>query len=247
MQRPEERIVAYHVQSDSFSGPLDLLVSLAHRGQVDLSSLHLRSIAETYVERAQSAFDLEEATDVLVQLAVLTDLKVRTLVPHAPPPEELPADGDEPSDFQARLNAQLAGYVQFREAAQALRALEDVQRHIFVRAPGSPDPTGDVLVEGVTLQDLFAAFAQVLRRAREAPQEISGEEFTVEQKIDVLLGALAGRPDGIPFAALFRDGSSRLEIIVTFLAMLELIKQRLIRVRQPQVFGEILVVRADVP
>jgi segregation and condensation protein A len=239
--------VAYHIQSESFSGPLDLLVSLAHRGQIDLSTLSLRSIAETYVERAQSAFDLEEATEVLVQLAVLTDLKVRTLVPHAPPPEELPEDGEEPSDFQERLNAQLAGYVQFREAAQALRALEDVQRNIFVRAPGSPDPTGDVLVEGVTLQDLFAAFARVLRRAREAPQEIAGEEFTIEQKVASLLDALAGRPDGVAFALLFRDGASRLEIIVTFLAMLELIKQRLIRVRQPQVFGDILLVRVDAP
>jgi segregation and condensation protein A len=239
--------VAYHVQSDGFSGPLELLVSLAHRGQIDLSSLPLRSIAETYVDHAQSTFDLEEATDVLVQLAVLADLKVRTLVPHAPPPEDLPEEGDEPSDFQARLSAQLAGYVQFREAAHALRELEEVQRRIFVREAGRPDPTGDVLVEGVTLQDLFAAFAQVLRRAREAPQEIAGEEYTVEQKIDSLLGALAGRPDGVPFMALFRDGASRLEIIVTFLAMLELIKQRLIQVRQPQVFGDILVVRADAP
>ncbi len=236
--------MAYHVQADSFTGPLDLLVSLAHRGQIDLSILALRSIAETYVEHAQSAFDLEEGTDVLVQLAVLTDLKVRTLVPHAPPAEELPEE-DEPSDFQERLSEQLAGYVQFREAAQALRALEEVQRQVFVRAPGSPDPTGDVLVEGVTLQDLFAAFAQVLRRAREAPQEIAGEEFTVEQRIVSLLGTLRGRPDGVAFAALFRAGASRLEIIVTFLAMLEMIKQRLIRVRQPQVFGDILVVLVD--
>ena len=237
--------MAYHVQSDGFTGPLDLLVNLAHRGQIDLSTLALRSIAETYVDRAQLAFDLEEATDVLVQLAVLTDLKVRTLVPHAPPAEELPEEGDEPSDLRERLSAQLAGYLQFREAAQALRVLEEVQRQVFGRPAGSPDPTGDVLVEGVTLQDLFAAFAQVLRRAREAPQEIAGEEFTVEQKTASLLDTLAGRPDGVAFAALFRDGASRLEIIVTFLAMLELIKQRLIRVRQPQVFGDILVVLVD--
>lgn len=239
--------MAYHVQSESFTGPLDLLVSLAHRGQIDFGTLPLRSMAEAYAERARLAFDLEEATDVLVQMAVLADLKVRTLVPHAPPAEELPEDGDESSDFQERLNAQLAGYVQFREAAQALRVLEEVQHHVFVRAPGSPDPAGDVLVEGVTLQDLFAAFAQVLRRAREAPQEIAGEKFTVEQQIASLLGLLAGRADGVAFAALFREGASRLEIIVTFLAMLELIKQGRIRVRQPQVFGDILLARVDAP
>ena len=233
--------MAYHVQSDSFTGPLDLLVSLAQRGQIEFSGLSLRSMAEIYRERAQAAFDLEEATDVLVQLAVLTDLKVRTLVPHAPPADEHPEEGDADSDFPERLSAQHEGYVRFREAAQALRALEEVQRQVFVRAPGSPDPTGDVLVEGVTLQDLFAAFSQVLRRAREAPQEIAGEEFTVEQQIAALMGLLAGRPEGVAFTALFREGASRLEIIVTFLAMLELIKQGLVRARQPQVFGDILL------
>jgi segregation and condensation protein A len=237
--------VAYHVQSDEFTGPLDLLVSLAHRGQVEFKTLSLRSIAEGYVDRASISFDLEEATEVLVQLAVLADLKVRTLVPNAPPAGEIMEEGEGPSDLRDRLEAQMAGYLKFREAAHALRVLEEIQSQVFVRAPDAPDPTGDVLVEGVTLQDLFAAFAQVLRRAHEAPQEIAGEEFTVEQKIEVLLAMLARARDGVVFHALFRDGASRLEMIVTFLAMLELIKQRRIRVRQPQVFGEILVELGD--
>jgi segregation and condensation protein A len=239
--------VVYHVQSDTFTGPLDLLVSLAHRGQVDFKALSLRAIAEEYVHRASAAFDLEEATEVLVQLSVLTDFKVRTLVPHAPPLDESVEDGEGPSDLRDRLEAQMLGYVKFREAAQALRVLEDIQSQVFVRSPRAPDPTGDVLVEGVTLQDLFAAFAQVLRRAHEAPLEIPGEEFTVAQKMDALLTMLAGEPEGVVFHALFRDGASRLEIIVTFLAMLELIKERRIRVRQPRVFGDILVAQAGVP
>jgi segregation and condensation protein A len=233
--------VAYHVQSDAFTGPLDLLVSLARRGQVDFRALLLRPVAEGYLAQAREAFALDEATEVLVHLAVLADLKVRTLVPNAPPVEELPEDGDAPSDLRDRLDAQMAGYIKFHEAAHALRVLEDVQRQVFVRATDAPDPTGEVLVEGVTLQDLFAAFAQVLRRAREAPQEIPGEEFTVEQKMDALLTVLDLAHDPVAFDALFRDGASRLEIIVTFLAMLELIRRRRIRVRQSQVFGEIAV------
>ena len=82
--------MTYPVQSDAYTGPLDLLVSLAHRGQVDLRALSLREIAEGYLRRSAEAVDLDEATEVLVQLAVLADLKVRTLVPHAPPAEELP-------------------------------------------------------------------------------------------------------------------------------------------------------------
>jgi len=237
--------VAYHVKSDGFTGPLDLLVSLAQRGQVDFRTLSLRSVAEEYVERARTAFDLEEVTEVLVQLAVLADLKVRTLVPHAPPAEEAPEEDDGPSDLRDRLGTQMAGYLKFREAAHALRVLEEIQTQVFVRSADAPDPTGDVLVEGVTLQDLFAAFAQVLRRSRETPQEMAGEEFTVEQKMDALLTLLGQERDGVVFRALFREGASRLEIIVTFLAMLELIKDRRIRVRQPQVFGEILVVLGD--
>lgn len=239
--------MAYHVESDSFTGPLDLLVSLAHRGQIDFKTLSLRSVAEEYVERARTAFDLEEATEVLVHLAVLADLKVRTLVPHAPAPEEAPGEDDGPSDLRDRLGAQMAGYLKFREAAHALQVLEEIQSQVFVRSPDASDPTGDVLVEGVTLEDLFAAFAQVLRRSREAPQEIPGEEFTVEQKMDALLAMLERETAGVAFHALFREGASRLEIIVTFLAMLELIKQRRIRVRQPQVFGEILVALGDAP
>ena len=138
----------------------------------------------------------------------------------------------------------MAEYLKFRQAAQALRVLEEVQSRVFVRPPGIPDPTEEVLVEGVTLQDLFVAFAQILRRAREAPQEIAGEEFTVEEKMAALLAVVGGQEAGVRFEALFPERASRLEIIVTFLAMLELIKQRRLRVRQAQVFGEILVMVA---
>jgi segregation and condensation protein A len=233
--------VAYHVQSDAFTGPLDLLVSLAHRGQVDLKTVSLRPLAEGYLDQIRRALDLDEATEVLVHLAVLADWKARTLVPHAPPAEEPSVEDEAPGDLRDRLGAQMAEYLKFREAAQALRALEEIQSRVFVRAPGAPNPSGEVLVEGVTLQDLFAAFAQVLRRAREAPQEIAGEEFTVEEKMEALVAGLRQTEAGIAFEALFRQGASRLEIIVTFLAMLELIRQRRIRVWQPQVFGEILV------
>lgn len=233
--------MAYHVQVDAFTGPLDLLVSLAYRGQVDLKSVPLKGLAEDYLERARGNPDLDEATEVLVHLAVLTDLKARTLVPHAPPPDAPPEEGTAPSDLPDRLGAQMAEYLKFRDAAQALRALAEVQSRIFVRPANAPDPSGEVLVEGVTLQDLFAAFAQVLRRAHAAPREIAGETFTVEEKMDALVAVLRASGTGIAFEALFRQGASRLEIIVTFLAMLELIKQRRIRVRQPQVFGEILV------
>jgi len=233
--------VAYQVQCAVFEGPLDLLVSLAYRGQVDLQSVPLRDMAEVFMERVRTAPDLDEASEVLVQLAILTDLKARTLVPKAPPADTPPPPEEAASDLGERLGAQMAEYLQFREAAQALRVLEDLQSRVFAGAPGASEPDGEVLLEGVTLQDLFTAFAQVLRRAADAPGEIAGERFTVGEKMDVVLAMLRTAGGALAFGVLFRDGASRLEIIVTFLALLELIKQRRIRARQPQPFAEIEV------
>jgi len=238
--------VAYHVQCEAFEGPLDLLISLAYRGQIDLQSLPLRRFAEDYLERARAALDLEEATEVLVQLAVLSDLKARTLVPKAPPAETPPPAEEAATDLRDRLGAQMAEYLQFREAAQALRALEEAQSRIFARPPDAVEVGDEVLLDGVTLEDLFTAFSRVLERAREAPREIAGEQFTVGEKMDAVLGAL--RAGGaLAFGRLFRDGASRLEIIVTFLAILELIKQRRIRARQAEAFGEIELRAVDAP
>ncbi len=231
--------MAYHVQCEAFEGPLDLLVSLAYRGQIDLQRLPLRRLAEAYLGQARVSPDLEEATEVLVQFAVLSDLKARTLVPKAPPAETPPPIEEAPSDLRDRLGAQMAEYLQFREAAAALRVLEDLQSKVFSRPPDTPNPGDDVLLEGVTLQDLFSAFSQVLKRSR--PQEIEGEQFTVGEKMSVVVALLREAGGAMGFGLLFRDGASRLEIIVTFLALLELIKQRRIRARQPQAFGEIEV------
>ncbi len=239
--------MAHHVQCEAFEGPLDLLVSLAYRGQIDLQRVPLRRLAEEYLERARVSPDLEEATEVLVQLAVLSDLKARTLVPKAPPAETPPPAEEAPSDLRDRLGAQMAEYLQFREAAQALRVLEDIQSKVFSRPADAPNPGDEVLLEGVTLQDLFAAFAEVLQRARESPQEIIGEQFTVGEKMTAVVAVLRHAGGTVAFGALFRAGASRLEIIVTFLALLELIKQRRIRARQPQTFGEIEVSLVDEP
>jgi segregation and condensation protein A len=236
--------VAYRVQCEVFEGPIDLLVSLAHRGEVDLSRVPLRQIAEGYREQARTDGDLDHATDVLVHLAVLADLKARTLVPKAPPADAPPPAEEAAGDLRDRLGAQMAEYLQFREAAQALRELESIQSRIFGNPAAAADLGDEVLLDGVTLEDLFTAFNQVLTRAKDAPTEIAGEQFTVEQKIHAVLRALEAGGGTVLFGTLFRTGASRLEIIVTFLALLELIKQRRVRARQSQAFDEIELVMA---
>ena len=238
--------MAYHVQCEVFEGPIDLLVSLAHRGQIDLARISLRQLAETYREHARANPALDEATDILVHLAILTDLKARTLVPKAPPAEEPPpAEDAGAGDLRDRLGAQMAEYLQFREAAQALRHLERLQSQIFGHPAAAADLGDEVLLDGVTLDDLFTAFNQVLRRAKDAAKEIAGEAFTVEQKMAAVVHALEVAGGTVLFGTLFRTGASRLEVIVTFLALLELIKSRRIRARQSKAFDEIEIVLAD--
>lgn len=236
--------MAHRVQCEVFEGPLDLLVSLAHRGQIDLSRVPLGSLAASYREQVRTAPNLDEATETLVHFAVLADLKARTLVPSPPPAEALPAAEEPAGDLRDRLGAQMAEYLQFREAAQALRHLEEIQSRVFGH-PAAPADLGDeVLLEGVTLEDLFTAFTHVLHRAENAPAEIAGEEFTVEQKMAAVVHALDVAGGTVLFGTLFRTGASRLEIIVTFLALLELIKSRRIRARQSIAFAEIEIVLA---
>lgn len=229
----------YLVKLPQFEGPLELLLSLAQQGQVDLREIPLGQIAEEYLARTRTHFDLEEATEVLWMLAAMIEMKSRLLVPKPETLEEPLTLETEPSDLQERLEEKLQEYRAFKEVASALRALEEFQHRIFARQP--TEDYGEVILEGVTLNDLFRAFQQVLERAREEVGEIPAEEVRVADRMEAILSLLAAHPDGVFFPAIFPQGATKLEVIVTFLALLELIKNRRVRARQPQPFAAIRI------
>lgn len=235
-------LLSYTVKLPQFEGPLDLLLSLAQQGQVDLREIPLGQIAEQYLAGTQERLDLEEATEVLWMLAAMIEMKSRLLVPKPETPEEALAVEEEPSDLQERLEEKLQEYRAFKEVASALRALEDYQHRIFARPPAE-DPT-TVFLEGVTLDDLFRAFHQVFERARDTIGEIPAEEVRVADRMDAILTQLARSPNGVLFGDLFAAAATKLEVIVTFLALLELIKNRRIRAQQPQTFAPIRLMLA---
>jgi segregation and condensation protein A len=207
---------------------------------VDLRTLPLSRITEDYVAGSQRQLDLEEATEVLWMLAAMIEMKSRLLVPKPTTPEEpLPAE-EEPSDLSERLEEKMEEYRAFREVASALRALEDYQHRIFAR-PTSEDPNA-VFLDGVTLDDLFRAFQQVFERATDSVGEIPTEEVKVAERMDAILALLAQHGEGVLFPDLFTKAASKLEVIVTFLALLELIKSRRIRAQQAQTFAAIRLV-----
>ncbi|MDQ7842892.1 MAG: segregation/condensation protein A [Armatimonadota bacterium] len=227
----------YTVTLPQFTGPLELLLTLAQQGQVDLREIPLGQIAEDYIAASGAAIDLEEATEVLWMLAAMIEMKSRLLVPKDEAPVEPLETEAPPSDLEERLEGQLQEYRAFKEVTTALRALEEYQRKVFARP--REGEAGEVLLEGVTVDDLFRAFQQVLERAREQVGEIPAEEIKVADRMDAILDRLAQRPDGVAFAELFGERAGTLEVIVTFLALLELIKQRRVRVQQPRPFAPI--------
>ncbi len=238
---PRNPAVGYTVKVPGFEGPLDLLVTLAHQGKIDLAQVPLGELTAEFLDRTKRALDLDEATEVLWLLAALVEMKAKLLLPKPPAPEPLPEIGA--SDLPAKLEDQLSEYRAFKEAADALKALEEFQKRVFVRTP--PDRPVELLLEGLTVHDLFKAFQSVLTRVRqERAAEVADEPVRVADRKAAIVAALRRAPAGVEFADLFLERVTTVFIVVTFLALLELIKDRVIRVQQASPLAPIRVMLA---
>jgi segregation and condensation protein A len=228
----------YTVKVPGFEGPLDLLVTLAHQGKIDLRQVPLAELTAEFREGTKGALDLNDATEALWMLAALVEMKAKLLLPKPPAHEPLPEAGA--SDLPQKLEEQLSEYRAFKEAADALRALEELQRRVFVRAP-QIEPA-ELLLEGLTVDDLFKAFETVLTRVRrERAAEVVDEPVRLADRRAAILDALRRAPGGVEFAALFPAHVTAVFVVVTFLALLDLIKDRAIRVQQAAPLAPILV------
>ncbi|MEY2527003.1 MAG: segregation and condensation protein [Verrucomicrobiota bacterium] len=235
----------YKVKLEIFEGPLDLLLYLIKRDEIDIYEISIERITRQYLEYLQAfkELNIDVAGEFVVMAANLIYLKSRSLLPvdQQPPDEE--ADEDDP---RWDLIRQLIEYKKFKEAAAQLhtRALE--QERIFTREGSSTFAVEAPLrLAEVGIFQLIHAFQNVIKlvEAREDLQEIFGEHFTVSDKIDIILKRVA---DGsaVRFSELFGDIASRVEIVVTFLALLELIRLKQVRAVQRSVFDEIEIAAA---
>ncbi|MDR5683498.1 MAG: segregation/condensation protein A [Armatimonadota bacterium] len=230
---------AYVVHLPSFAGPIEDLVQRAHQGEVDLREVSVGDIVRGYLEAIRDGIDLDEATEFLRHAAQLVEMKSKLLLPPKPESEPVPQPEEE-GDLAASLEAQMEEYRTFKEAAAALAELEAVQRAIFTRPAADVRP-GDLPLVGVTVFDLFAAFRRVLERSRDVVTEIPAEGVTVAECMRRILRALASAADGLAFDGLFGQGTPRIVVIVTFLALLELIRRRRVGVRQDGPLAPILL------
>jgi segregation and condensation protein A len=221
---------------ERFEGPLDLLLHLIKRDEIDIYDIPIAHITQQYLAYLDlmRSFDLEVAGEFLVMAATLMRIKARMLLP-VPPAEE-----EELEDPREGLVQRLLEYRQFKEAAGTLQSRELERRLHFERGmvPGE-DETGPLPLAPATLFDLLDALNRVLSRLPERTvYEVQGEIFTIEEKMALIQRRLA-EEGTLLFGTLLEACRVRLEAIVVFMALLELVRLGEVRVLQSELFGEI--------
>jgi segregation and condensation protein A len=233
--------MTFEIKLDAFEGPLDLLLHLIREHQIDILDIPIATITDAYLQQLarMQELDLDVAGEYLLMAATLIHIKSKMLLP----PEET-EEGEEPEaeDPRAELVSRLLEYQKFKEAAQTLGLLESEAGLLHGR--GALDL--ELEIEGpleVSMVELLRAFRNVLARSDTVvPLEITPEELNVGQRVVGLVDRLAAESP-LEFAQLFDAAARRVEVIVTFLALLELLRRRLATVRQAETMGPIMIYR----
>lgn len=227
------------VQLEIFEGPLDLLLHLIKKNEVSITDIPIATITEQYLATLElmETLNLDVAGEFLVMASTLVHIKSRML---------LPAGADEPdeeegTDPREELVRRLLEYQRYKDAAAELEQREMLSRDVFVRSPSTDEEAAPRGFREISVFELLGALKRVIDRLpKDSVHEVTLERITVREKMTLLLDRLR-RQGRVLFEALFDDTKSRMEIVVTFLAMLELVKVRAIRIYQEEMAGPILI------
>jgi segregation and condensation protein A len=235
--------MSYHVKLEIFEGPMDLLLHLIKKHELDIYDIPIAPITQQYLEYIDlmKSLDMEIAGDFLVMASTLTHIKSRMLLPPPESPEE-----DDGTDPRAELIRRLLEYKRFKDAASTLEQREDAWSRVFMRetevAPELPSDDEPLLFD-FHLFDLLAALKDVLNRVPDAGIEITAEAISITDKIASILARLEST-DSMLFTDLFDGSTTKAHIIATFMALLELMKNRVVRAVQVEQFGAIRLMKA---
>ena len=238
----------YKVQFEVFEGPLDLLLYLIKKEEVDIYEVNLTKLATQFIEYIDlmRAFDLEVAGEFLVMASTLMYIKSRELLPVD---QQVVVEAeDEGEDPRFELIRQLVEYKKFKDAAAKLQTLEERQENVFPRLPGKiefENTDAPVKIE-ISIFDLLNAVNSVLKRFQDktaGTREIYEDKWTVSEKIEFVLKTLTER-GSVKFSELFETAANRAEVVCTFLALLELIRLKQLACIQPEPFDEIQIGKA---
>ena len=232
----------YKIKLDIFEGPLDLLLYLVKKEHLNICDIPIAKITGQYLEYIElmRLLDLHIAGEFLVMASTLIHIKSKMLLPPDPQAEE----AQEEDDPRAELVKRLLEYQKFKEAAGVLRQKELDRKDVFTRVQGAQQEDNEVYFEA-SLFDLISAFSKALKEVpRELFYEVIKDEFTVGQKIHDLLHLFLNEPF-LSLSGIFEKARTRVEMVVTFLAILELIRLKEIVVVQREAFGDIQVKRSQ--
>jgi segregation and condensation protein A len=240
----------YKVQFEVFEGPLDLLLYLIKKEEVDIYEVNLTKLATQFIEYVDlmRQFDLEVAGEFLVMASTLMYIKSRELLPVEQ--QAVVEAEDEGEDPRWELIRQLVEYKKFKDAAAKLQTLEETQEKIFPRVPGKIEFETVAVAPAkpeVGIFDLLNAVNVILKRLAEkeaGTREIYEDKWTVSEKIEFVLKVITER-GRVRFAELFETAANRSEVVCTFLALLELIRLKQLACVQPEPFAEIEISRAE--
>ena len=245
--------MAYNVTLRQFEGPLDLLLHLIEKAELDIRDVFVSEITSQYLEYISSAedMDMELSSEFLTMAATLLYIKSRSLLPK--PPRE-PNEFEVEEDPEVLLMRQLREYKAYKDATAKLTELEDAAQRSYTKLPEEfvlPEQTVELI--GGVVDDLHAAFMELLQRTDGIPpeqrrlHEVEADFYTVDNcmreiREKVRDCAASGEMD---FYALFEGANSKLKVIVMFMALLELIMRAEVTVHQSQCFGSITVAALD--
>ena len=234
----------YTIKLQEFEGPLDLLLFFIRRDELDIYNIPISRITKEFLEyiHYMEALDLEVAGEFLVMAADLMQIKVRMLLP--PEPGE-----DEEQDPRANLVQRLVEYKRFKEASVGMAVQEEAQRKICYRSYFDADPRvtteaeEDESLRDVSLFDLISSFKFAIERMQKKfVHEIMRLNVTLDEQIDYVIDFFSRRSEAT-FYELVKDMTEKIRVVVTFMALLELIRSQRIVVRQAEPFGEVSIMR----
>lgn len=249
IKRRTDKQASYQVKLAVFTGPLDLLLHLIERAEIDIYNIPIVEITDQFLAylRTMEFFDLHIAADFLLMAATLMQIKARMLLPR--PLVEPEAEVTEEEDPRLELVERLLEYKKVKEVAARLQEREAEARRFFPRSGGSfPDlevaATSEPVVGQVTLWELVQVFSTLLESLlpRLELEGMPEEEYSIQDKMDEIMNGLARVPR-ICFSALFSGLTSRKAVVTSFLALLELIRMHKVLVQQDRTFGEIVIAR----
>jgi len=226
----------YNIKLEAFEGPMALLLHLIEKNRIDIYDIPVAAVAAQYLAylRAWSEFNMEVATEFLTMASTLLLIKSRMLLPKPIKPEEFGEEEEE--DPRAALVQKLIEYRRYREAGDAMRQLLG-RRQCYIHRLPQVFTVQRALPQGLTIEDLMAAFSALWETVAEEFKTIAREEVTVQDKMTDILRLLESFQGQMEFRQALRRAGSKTEIVSAFLAILELIRLRRIWVKQPEAFG----------